>query len=173
MRDILRTGCSIARSFCRINGLLLVIAVAATCSLSPIPKAVGADPLVILVGVADDLAQRIHDTIEKYPRVCMEDDFFSAEWLRTTLEFVLLCRAVRLGGLEATYRLVSFPNSARTRVELMKGSVMVMVDFPWGILPRTRICTGATPCYRKGVSSRGYTPGQTARTSWPYGRSTT
>lgn len=91
-----------------------------------------AKPVEIVVGVSDSLAPRIIRTWQQYPDACAQDEFFSAEWLRTTLEFFILCRAVRLGGIEATYSFKNYPNSARTRVELKKGTVMIMVDFPWG-----------------------------------------
>ncbi|MCK7615749.1 hypothetical protein [Roseibium sediminicola] len=136
MTKTTRKKCIIARSCSRSNRLLRVIVAAATICLSPVLKAAAADPLVIRVGVADNLAQRINGTIERYPRLCEDDSFFSDKWLRTTLEFVILCRAVRLGGLDATYQLIPFPNSARTRFELKNGSVMVMVDFPWGDFAR-------------------------------------
>jgi hypothetical protein len=90
-----------------------------------------AEPIEIAIGVAHELGPRISGILEQYPDVCEQDDFFSDEWLRTSLEFVLVCRAIRLGGLEATYTIVNFPNSARTREELLTGRVAIMVDLPW------------------------------------------
>jgi ABC-type amino acid transport substrate-binding protein len=91
-----------------------------------------AEPVEISIGVSDGLAPRIIQIMEHYPDVCAQEDFFSPQWLRTSLEFVIVCRAVRLGGLEATYTFKNYPNSARTRAELKKGSTMLMVDLPWG-----------------------------------------
>ncbi|MFZ2101648.1 MAG: hypothetical protein WAU86_13885, partial [Oricola sp.] len=91
-----------------------------------------AETIEIKIGVADNLGPRITRILELYPDVCAQDGFFSSEWLRTSLEFVIVCRAIRLGGLEATYTILSFPNSARTRAELLEGTVAIMVDLPWG-----------------------------------------
>ncbi len=91
-----------------------------------------AEPIEISIGVSDNLGPRISRILEEHPDVCERDDFFSDEWLRTSLEFVLVCRAIRLGGLDATYSIHSFPNSARTRDELLIGRIAVMVDLPWG-----------------------------------------
>lgn len=91
-----------------------------------------AEPIEIAIGVAHELGPRISAILEQHPDVCEQEDFFSDEWLRTSLEFVLVCRAIRLGGLEATYTIVNFPNSARTRAELLKGNITTMVDLPWG-----------------------------------------
>ncbi|WP_193368755.1 ABC transporter substrate-binding protein [Pelagibius marinus] len=92
---------------------------------------VAAEPVNVNIGVSDNLGPRISRIMEEHPDVCEQDDFFSDQWLRTSLEFVLVCRAIRLGGLEATYTIYSFPNSARTRGELLAGRVAIMVDLPW------------------------------------------
>jgi len=89
-------------------------------------------PVDIKIGVSDNLGSRITRILEQHPDVCAQDGFFSDQWLRTSLEFVIVCRAIRLGGLEATYSILSFPNSARTRAELLEGTVAIMVDLPWG-----------------------------------------
>jgi hypothetical protein len=91
-----------------------------------------AEPIEISIGVSDSLGPSIIEIIDEYPNVCVEEEFFSDQWLRTALEFIIACRAIHLGGLEATYSILSYPNSARTRAELLKGSVAIMVDFPWG-----------------------------------------
>lgn len=90
-----------------------------------------AEPINVNIGVSDNLGPRISRIMEDHPDVCEQDDFFSDKWLRTSLEFVLVCRAIRLGGLEATYTIYNFPNSARTREQLLAGSVAIMVDLPW------------------------------------------
>lgn len=90
------------------------------------------EPIDIAIGVSDSLGPRITNVMEKYPNVCAQDDFYSDEWLRTSLEFVIVCRAIRLGGLDATYTIRNYPNSARTRRELLNGNVAIMVDLPWG-----------------------------------------
>lgn len=107
---------------------LLLAAFVITAPASP----AAAEPVEVAIGVSDSLAPRISGILEKYPDVCEQDDFFSAEWLRTSLEFVLVCRAIRLGGLEATYTIFDYPNSARARAELLKGTIAIMVDLPWG-----------------------------------------
>lgn len=91
-----------------------------------------AEPIEVAIGVSDNLGPSIVEILDRHPDVCEQDDFFSSDWLRTAWEFVIACRAIRLGGLEATYHIQSYPNSARTRAELLKGSVAIMVDFPWG-----------------------------------------
>lgn len=91
-----------------------------------------AEPVEIAIGVSDHLGPRVSGILEEHPDVCARDDYFSDKWLRTSLEFVLVCRAIRLGGLEANYKIVDFPNSARTRAELLRGTVSIMVDLPWG-----------------------------------------
>ncbi|MPZ11539.1 MAG: hypothetical protein GEU89_15230 [Kiloniellaceae bacterium] len=90
------------------------------------------EPIEISIGVSDSLGPSIVEIMDQYPNLCSEEEFFSDQWLRTALEFIIACRAIHLGGLEATYTIVSYPNSARTRAELLKGSVAIMVDFPWG-----------------------------------------
>lgn len=95
-----------------------------------IPAAV-AEPVDVVIGVSDNLAPRVVRTWDRYPDACARDDLFSSEWLRTTLEFFIVCRALRIGGIDAEYSFKSYPNSARARAELKKGSVAVMIDFPW------------------------------------------
>ncbi len=97
-----------------------------------LPCVAGAAPIEISVGVSDGLAPQILEVWKQHPGACDQDAYFSADWPRTMLEFFILCRAVRLGGVEATYRLENYPNSVRTRFELIKGTVMTMVDLPWG-----------------------------------------
>jgi hypothetical protein len=109
-------------------GASLFAAVAATSLTSPAVS----KPVEIGIGVSDNLGSRVTQILEQHPDVCAQDDFFSEKWLRTSLEFVIVCRAIRMGGLDATYRIYSFPNSARTRVELLKGTTAIMVDLPWG-----------------------------------------
>lgn len=91
-----------------------------------------AAPVEVVIGVSNGLAPRIIQTLKKYPDACAQDDFFTKDWLRTTLEFFIVCRAIRIGGVEATYSFRNHPNSARARTELLTGSVMIMVDLPWG-----------------------------------------
>lgn len=111
----------------RIIALLFSTFVTVSFALPAIAK-----PVEISIGVSDSLAPRIIQTMEIYPDACAEDDFFSADWLRTAVEFVFVCRAVRIGGLEATYSFQDYPNSARARAELKKGAFMIMIDLPWG-----------------------------------------
>lgn len=106
--------------------LFLLVAMLACVEVS------AAESIEISVGVPDDSSQHIINVWKKHPHACEQDDNFSADWLRMTLEFFIICRAVRLGGVDATYRFENFPNSARARVELKRGEVMTMVDFPWG-----------------------------------------
>jgi len=106
--------------------LLLFTFVTAAFASTPI-----AEPVEISIGVSDSLAPDIVRTLKQYPNVCAQDNFFSSDWLRTTLEFVIVCRAIRIGGLEATYSFKNYPNSARTISEMKKGSFMIMVDLPW------------------------------------------
>lgn len=123
------TALSSGRSTLRVGSSLLAGLLALSLA-SPAP----ADPIEIGIGVADNLgpSPSIVEILDRHPDVCAQDDFFSPEWLRTALEFVIACRAIRLGGLEATYRIQTYPNTARARAELLKGSVAIMVDFPWG-----------------------------------------
>lgn len=90
-----------------------------------------AQPVEISICVSDSLAPDIVETLEQYPDACAQDDFFPTDWLRTTLEFFFVCRAIRIGGIEATYTFESYPNSARTIVQMKKGAFMIMVDLPW------------------------------------------
>lgn len=85
----------------------------------------------VVIGVSDNLAPSVVRAWEKYPDACAKDDLFSPEWLRTTLEFFFVCRALRIGGLDAEYSFKNYPNSARARAEIKKGSVAIMIDFPW------------------------------------------
>jgi hypothetical protein len=91
-----------------------------------------AEPIEISIGVSQNHTPAITKIMKEFPNVCAEDDFFSADWYRISLEFFLVCRAIRIGGIEATYSFKDYPNSARTRAELKKGSTMLMVDLPWG-----------------------------------------
>lgn len=122
-----RTALSSRQKRPRIGAALLTVFLAARFATPA-----SAEPIEIRIGVSDNLGPNIVEILEKHPDVCAQDDFFSSEWLRTALEFVIACRAVRLGGLEATYVIHNYPNSARTRAELLKGTVAIMVDFPWG-----------------------------------------
>lgn len=90
------------------------------------------DPVEIKIGVSDNLAPSITRILEQYPDVCATDEFYSNAWLRTAAEFIIVCRAVRLGGLNATFSIQDFPNSARTRAELLRGASTIMIDLPWG-----------------------------------------
>lgn len=90
-----------------------------------------AEPVEISIGVSLDFASDIVQAMEQHPNACAEDDFFSADWHRTVLEFFIICRAIRIGGLEATYSFSNYPNSRRAIVEMKKGSFMIMVDLPW------------------------------------------
>ena len=94
------------------------------------PPAV-ARPIPISIGVSDNLASDIIRAMKKHPNVCAQDDFFSTDWLRTTLEFFIVCRAIRIGGIEATYSFENFPNSRRAIREMKRGSFLIMADLPW------------------------------------------
>lgn len=109
-------------------GVLLLSPFATTAFTTPAVS----NPIEIDIGVSDNLGPSIVEILDRHPDVCAQDDFFSAEWLRTALEFVIACRAIRIGGLDATYTIHNYPNSARTRSELLSGAVAIMVDFPWG-----------------------------------------
>jgi hypothetical protein len=111
----------------RIIALLLSAFITVSCASPSF-----AEPVEISIGVSDDLASDIVRAMEQYPNACAEDDFFSTDWLRTTLEFFIVCRAIRIGGIEATYSIKNYPNSARALLEMKKGSFMIMVDLPWG-----------------------------------------
>jgi hypothetical protein len=115
------------RSVLRI-GACLVFA----CAAASAPWPAASDPIEIRIGVSDNLGPSIAQIMDQHPDVCARDDFFSDEWLRTALEFVIACRAIRLGGLDSTPTIHNFPNSARARAELLRGAVAIMVDFPWG-----------------------------------------
>lgn len=114
----------------KIAGILTYLVFILTAVL--FESSAGAEPIEISIGVSDNLAPRIVKIMEQYPNVCEQDNLFSTEWLRTSVEFVIVCRAIRLGGLEATYSIQNYPNSARTLTELKKGTFMIMVDLPWG-----------------------------------------
>ncbi|MEI8633212.1 hypothetical protein P4S72_16555 [Vibrio sp. PP-XX7] len=102
------------------------------CMITSWSQPTSATPIEVTVGVADHLAPRVINTWKQHPDACEQDDYFSEKWLRTTLEFFLLWSCNTTGGVDATYKFKTYPNSARTRTELKKGSVMVMIDFPWG-----------------------------------------
>lgn len=121
----------------------------------PLAFSAQAEPIEVAIGVSDALGPSIIEILERHPDVCAQDDFFSSEWLRTALEFVIACRAIRLGGLEATYRIQSYPNSARTRAELLKGSVAIMVDFPWGDFAAQEGLYRSDPVLRVGDFAKG------------------
>jgi hypothetical protein len=109
--------------------ITFLILVFATVSFAPLAMA---EPIEVRVGVSDQGASKIAQILEEHPKACEQEDFYSADWSRTAMEFFLVCRAIRIGGLDVTYSLQSYPNSARTRAELKKGSVMFIVDLPWG-----------------------------------------
>jgi hypothetical protein len=90
-----------------------------------------AEPIEISIGVSDNLAPDIVRAMKQHPNACAQDDVFSTDWLRTTLEFFIVCRTIRIGGIEATYSFNNYPNSARTIAEMKKASFMIMVDLPW------------------------------------------
>jgi len=56
-------------------------------------------PLEISIGVSLDFASDIVQAMDHHPDACAQDDFFSADWHRTVLEFFIVCRAVRIGGI--------------------------------------------------------------------------
>jgi len=132
----------------------------ATCLIFALAKAAFASPAVaapieVPVGVSDNLGPRIAGILKTNPDVCTKDDVYSSKWLRTSLEFVILCRAIRLGGVEATYRIMSYPNSARTRAELLKGSVLTMVDFPWGAFSNNKTLYKSAAVLKVGEFVKG------------------
>lgn len=90
-----------------------------------------AEPIEISIGVSLEFAADIDQAMEQHPNVCEQDDFFSSDWHRTVFEFFIVCRAIRIGGLDATYSFTNYPNSARALSEIKKGSFMIMVDLPW------------------------------------------
>lgn len=112
-------------------------------------------PVDIAIGVSDDLGPRVAGILEQFPDVCAQDDFFSDKWLRTSVEFVIVCRAIRLGGLEATYTIHNFPNSARARRELLNGTTAIMVDLPWGDFARQESLYHSDPVLRIGDFVKG------------------
>lgn len=112
-----------------IRIIALLLSVFATVSF---PSISIAEPIEISIGVSLDFASDIVQAMEQHPNACAQDDFFPADWHRTMLEFFIVCRAIRIGGLEATYSFANYPNSARTIAEMKKGSFMIMVDLPWG-----------------------------------------
>ncbi|MGF1592689.1 MAG: hypothetical protein ACFCUW_05380 [Kiloniellaceae bacterium] len=114
------------------NALRLGAALFASALAASFASPAASKPIEIGIGVSDSLGPSIIEIIDEYPNVCAEEEFFSDQWLRTALEFIIACRAIRLGGIEATYTILNYPNSARTRTELLKGSFAIMVDFPWG-----------------------------------------
>lgn len=132
-------------------GVLLCLPFAAAAFTSPAVS----DPIDIHIGVSDNLAPGIVEILEHNPDVCAQDDFFSAEWLRTALEFIIACRSIRLGGLDATYTIHNYPNSARTRAELLKGTVAIMVDFPWGDFASHEDLYRSDPVLRVGDFAKG------------------
>jgi hypothetical protein len=91
-----------------------------------------AEPVEISIGVSLDFASDIVEAMEQHPNACAQDEFVSPEWHRTVWEFFIVCRAVRIGGVDATYSFQNYPNSARAIAEMKKGSFMIMVDLPWG-----------------------------------------
>jgi len=112
-------------------------------------------PVEIAIGVSDNLGPSVTGILEQYPDVCAQDDFFSDKWLRTAMEFVIVCRAIRLGGLEAAYVIHNFPNSARARRELLKGTTAIMVDLPWGDFARQEGLYHSDPVLRIGDFAKG------------------
>jgi hypothetical protein len=123
-----------------------------------------ANPVEIVVGVADNLAPRIVRSLKQHPNACEDDDFFSPDWLRTTLEFFIVCRAIRTGGVDAAYSFRNYPNSARARAELKKGTIAIMVDLPWGDFGRDESLFRSSAVLPVGSFVKGiYTrPGHTA-----------
>ncbi|MGF1630089.1 MAG: hypothetical protein ACFCUT_11520 [Kiloniellaceae bacterium] len=121
-----------ARSHRIHKAFRLVISLFSAVLAASFASPAASEPIEIGIGVSDNLGASIVEIMDEYPNVCAEDEFFSDQWLRTALEFIFACRAIRLGGLDATYTILSYPNSARTRAELLKGAFAIMVDFPWG-----------------------------------------
>ena len=90
-----------------------------------------AEPVEISIGVAGKYVPEIVKVMKLHPNVCAEDAPFSPDWFRTVLEFIIVCRAISSGGIDATYSLVSYPNAARAKAELIKGHVMINIALPW------------------------------------------
>jgi len=72
------------------------------------------------------------------------------------VEFVIVCRAIRLGGLEASYTIHNYPNSARTRAELLAGAFAIMVDLPWGDFGMHESLYRSDPVLRIGDFAKGF-----------------
>ena len=100
-------------------------------SLLMISTAVHAEQIAISVGVTKGQLANLQKIMEFHPEICQSDEFFEKEWNRQQMSFLIFCRAVQIGGVQATFTLKSYPNYARTLAEVKKGSFMVMNVAPW------------------------------------------
>lgn len=101
------------------------------CMAAAIALPAAAEPAEISIGVSGNRAHLILQTMERRPDICAVDDYFEPDWDRFQLEFYFVCRAIRIGGFEATYTFQDYPNFARATTEILKGALMIMADLPW------------------------------------------
>ena len=100
-------------------------------SLLMISTAVHAEQIEISVGVVEGQLANLQELNEFNPETCQSDEVFEKEWNRQQMSFLIFCRAVQIGGVQATFTFKSYPNYARTLAEVKRGSFMVMNAAPW------------------------------------------